>query len=382
MFYRRLRNAFKSNDKTLSFCSRDHMSQDAARRCIEILGTEFEKWNSVGEKLLVGRMEHNLATTIVKSYITGIAQPGRIVQDDPFQQQPDTVDLGRVGALFNRVDSVNTTLSRMDFEMHRAKRVKMQTNAEIAQLLLGLSAIGLVQSPASFEDRSMATAVPSIREDLQRAKTQVKALTFDALNKMAPLLRKRQHLVAIEQSGDTEAYGNGAFDLAQELLWRNAVCTTEVRQLTFTTKDMFNQVKRTDVEFMDYLLSGLNTRLLLDYHFQEQGFAYESRDGSIAVSHITMGMESGTQADMDSTRACPDAALECARREASVSSLSVSFLTLPCKCLQDAAQIAGRSSHFGNGFHWLRAHHAGPPLHAYPLLESEGWHRGGADESG
>ena len=56
------------------------MSQDAARRCIEILGTEFEKWNSVGEKLLVGRMEHNLATTIVKSYITGIAQPGRIVQ--------------------------------------------------------------------------------------------------------------------------------------------------------------------------------------------------------------------------------------------------------------------------------------------------------------
>ena len=100
----------------------------------------------------------------------------------------------------------------------------------------------------------MATAVPSIREDLQRAKTQVKALTFDALNKMAPLLRKRQHLVAIEQSGDTEAYGNGAFDLAQELLWRNAVCTTEVRQLTFTTKDMFNQVKRTDVEFMDYLL--------------------------------------------------------------------------------------------------------------------------------
>ena len=159
------------------------MSQDAARRCIEILGTEFEKWNSVGEKLLVGRMEHNLATTIVKSYITGIAQPGRIVQDDPFQQQPDTaVDLGRVGALFNRVDSVNSTLSRMDFEMHRAKRVKMQTNAEIAQLLLGLSAIGLVQSPASFEDRSMATAVPSIREDLQRAKTQVKALTCDALN--------------------------------------------------------------------------------------------------------------------------------------------------------------------------------------------------------
>ena len=230
------------------------MSQDAARRCIELLGTEFEKWNSVGEKLLVGRLEHNMATTIVKSYITDIAQPG-IVQDDPFQQQPDTaVDLGRVGALFNRVDSVNSTLSRMDFEMQRAKRVKMQTNAEIAQLLLGLSAIGLVQSPASFEDRSMATAVPSIREDLQRAKTQVKALTFDALNKMAPLLRKRQHLVAIEQSGDTEAYGNGAFDLAQELLWRNAVCTTEVRQLTFTTKDMFNQVKRTDVEFMDYLL--------------------------------------------------------------------------------------------------------------------------------
>lgn len=177
------------------------MSQDAARRCIEILGKEFDKWNIVGEKLLVGRMEHNLATTIVKNYITGIAQPGEIVQDDFFQQQPDTVDLGRVGAIFNRVDSVNTTLTRMDFEMHRAKRVKTQTNAEIAQLLLGLSAIGLVQSPTISADPSMATAVPSIREDLQRAKTRVEALSFDALNKMAPLLRQRQHLVAIEQSG-------------------------------------------------------------------------------------------------------------------------------------------------------------------------------------
>ena len=29
----------------------------------------------------------------------------------------------------------------------------------------------------------------------------------------------------------------------------------EERQLTFTTKVMYNQVKRTDVEFMDYLLS-------------------------------------------------------------------------------------------------------------------------------
>ena len=76
---------------------------------------------------------------------------------------------------------------------------------------------------------------------------------------------------------------------------------------------MFNNVKgRTDVEFMDYLLSGLNTLLLLDYHFLDQGFAFEVRDGSIAVSHITMGMESGTQADVDSSRGCPDAALECA----------------------------------------------------------------------
>lgn len=75
---------------------------------------------------------------------------------------------------------------------------------------------------------------------------------------------------------------------------------------------MFNNVKRTDVEFMDYLLSGLNTLLLLDYHFLDQGFAFEVRDGSIAVSHITMGMESGTQADVDSSRGCPDPALECA----------------------------------------------------------------------
>jgi hypothetical protein len=119
-------------------------------------------------------------------------------------------------------------------------------------------------------------------------------------------------LVELEQAGDTFGYGNEAFVLAQELLWRNAVCITEVRKLTFTELLMFNNVKRTDVEFMDYLLSGLNTLLLLDYHFLDQGFAFEVRDGSIAVSHITMGMESGTQADVDSSRGCPDTALECA----------------------------------------------------------------------
>ena len=59
----------------------------------------------------------------------------------------------------------------------------------------------------------------------------LEALSSDALSLMAPLLRRRQKLVEFKQSGDTEGYGNEAFGLAQELLWRNAICTTEVRQL-------------------------------------------------------------------------------------------------------------------------------------------------------
>ena len=64
----------------------------------------------------------------------------------------------------------------------------------------------------SSEDHLTATALTSINDDLQRAKTKVEALSRDALKLMAPLLRQRQNLVAIEQSGDTEVTSLGHFD--------------------------------------------------------------------------------------------------------------------------------------------------------------------------
>ena len=358
-------------------------SLDAAGRCIESLGHELERWNNISDKLLVAKTDHRLATCIARNYINGFTQPGTTVREDFAHQLPAAVDLERVGAVFNRVDTMQITLARVGFEMHRAKRLKLQTDAGIAQLLLGLSTSFGLDEQSSSGDHSNATAVPSINDELQRAKTKLEALSRDALTLMAPLLRRRRKLVELEQAGDTEGYGNEAFGLAQELLWRNAVCTTEVRQLTFTALLMFNNVKRTDVEFMDYLLSGLNTLLLLDYHFLDQGFAFEVRDGSIAVSHITMGMESGTQADVDSSRGCPDEALECAPgHDACFLPVTLSFLNLPPRCLQGATQIAGCSSHIGNGCHGLRAHHAGPSHDAYAHVEGEGWRRGDADESG
>jgi hypothetical protein len=288
-------------------------SQDAARRCIESMVHELERWNTISDKLLVAKTDHRLATCLARNYINGFAQPGSTsVREDFAHQLPAAVDLERVGAVFNRVDTMQITLARVGFEMHRAKRLKLQTDAGIARLLLGFSTSFGLDEQSSSGDHSIATAVPSINDELQRATTKLEALSRDALTLMAPLLRRRRRLVELEQAGDTFGYGNEAFVLAQELLWRNAVCITEVRKLTFTALLMFNNVKRTDVEFMDYLLSGLNTLLLLDYHFLDQGFAFEVRDGSIAVSHITMGMESGTQADVDSSRGCPDTALECA----------------------------------------------------------------------
>ena len=64
----------------------------------------------------------------------------------------------------------------------------------------------------SSEDHLTATALTSINDDLQRAKTKVEALSRDALKLMAPLLRQRQNLVAIKQSGDTEVTSLGHFD--------------------------------------------------------------------------------------------------------------------------------------------------------------------------
>lgn len=70
----------------------------------------------------------------------------------------------------------------------------------------------------SSEDHLTATALTSINDDLQRAKTKVEALSRDALKLMAPLLRQRQNLVAIEQSGDTEVTSLGHFDFHNFLL--------------------------------------------------------------------------------------------------------------------------------------------------------------------
>jgi len=54
-------------------------SQDAARRCIESLGHELKRWNNIGDKLLVGKTDHKLATSIARNYIDGFTQPGRTV---------------------------------------------------------------------------------------------------------------------------------------------------------------------------------------------------------------------------------------------------------------------------------------------------------------
>jgi hypothetical protein len=139
--------------------------------------------------------------------------------------------LKRVGAVFNRVDKMHITLAHIESEMHRAKRLKRQDDAMIAQLLVGLSAsVGLVEQSGSGDHPTATAVAPSIHDELQRAKTKLEALSHDALTLMAPLLRRRRKLVELEQAGDTFGYGNEAFVLAQELLWRNAVCITEVRQ--------------------------------------------------------------------------------------------------------------------------------------------------------
>ena len=80
----------------------------------------MERWNKIGDKLLVGKTDHTirLATSIARNYIDGFPQPGSTVQEDFVQQLPASVDLGHVGAVFNRIDKMHITLARVEFEMH------------------------------------------------------------------------------------------------------------------------------------------------------------------------------------------------------------------------------------------------------------------------
>jgi hypothetical protein len=95
----------------------------------------LERWNKIGDKLLVGKTDHTirLATSIARNYIDGFPQPGRTVQEDFVQQLPAAVDLGHVGAVFNRIDKTSTSASGEE-------TLKWQDDARIAQLFVGLSA--------------------------------------------------------------------------------------------------------------------------------------------------------------------------------------------------------------------------------------------------
>ena len=51
------------------------------------------------------------------------------------------------------------------------------------------------------------------------------------------------------------------------------------------------------INYMDYKILGIETLLLLDYHILDQVFDFEEGDESVCISHMTFGMESGTEAD-------------------------------------------------------------------------------------
>jgi hypothetical protein len=148
--------------------------------------------------------------------------------------------------VFNRIDKIQITLARMEFEMHRGKRLELQADAGIAQLLAGIAQLHRGGLSASFDlveqsssgDHSTATAVPSINDELQRAKTKLeadhhlgraimrlKSLADGQLKSICPLLRQRKLVASFELAGDTASYSEAVHRLALKLLWSTSART-------------------------------------------------------------------------------------------------------------------------------------------------------------